>query len=82
MDDRGGRRIDGTFIKIPTQIGVVTNIDPEHLDYFKTVDNMHRGSRPSSTTFLSTASPSACVDHPVVSDMIDRLGLRRDGRGS
>ena len=33
---------DGTFIKIPTQIGVVTNIDPEHLDHFKTVDNMHR----------------------------------------
>ena len=33
---------DGTFIKIPSQIGVVTNIDPEHLDYFKTVDNMHR----------------------------------------
>ena len=26
----------------PTEIGVVTNIDPEHLDYFKTVENMHR----------------------------------------
>ena len=33
---------DGTFIKLPTQIGIVTNIDPEHLDYFKTVENMHR----------------------------------------
>ena len=23
---------DGTFLKLPTQIGVVTNIDPEHMD--------------------------------------------------
>ena len=33
---------DGTFVRLPTQIGIVTNIDPEHLDYFKTVENMHR----------------------------------------
>ena len=33
---------DGTFTKLPTEIGVVTNIDPEHLDYFGTVENMHR----------------------------------------
>ncbi|MEO1544723.1 MAG: Mur ligase domain-containing protein, partial [Pseudomonadota bacterium] len=32
---------DGTFTKLPTQIGVVTNIDPEHLDYFGSVDAMH-----------------------------------------
>ena len=25
---------DGTFLKLPTQIGVVTNIDPEHMDYW------------------------------------------------
>jgi UDP-N-acetylmuramate--alanine ligase len=24
---------DGTFIKLPATIAVVTNIDPEHLDY-------------------------------------------------
>ena len=28
---------DGTFLKLPTQIGVVTNIDPEHMDYWETV---------------------------------------------
>ena len=27
---------DGTFIKIPALIGVATNIDPEHLDYYGT----------------------------------------------
>jgi UDP-N-acetylmuramate--alanine ligase len=33
---------DGTFVRLPTEIGIVTNIDPEHLDHFKTIENMHR----------------------------------------
>ena len=71
---------DGTFIKIPTQIGVVTNIDPEHLDHFKTVDNMHREFEAFFRNIPFYGLAVACVDHPIVSDMIDRLGLRRDGR--
>src|SRR5207253_9299444 len=30
---------DGTFIKVPSYVGVITNIDPEHLDYYKTFEN-------------------------------------------
>jgi UDP-N-acetylmuramate--alanine ligase len=71
---------DGTFIKIPTQIGVVTNIDPEHLDYFKTVDNMHREFEAFFRNVPFYGLTVACVDHPVVSQMIERLELRRDGR--
>ncbi len=71
---------DGTFIRLPTEIGVVTNIDPEHLDYFKTVEAMHR----EYETFLKAIPfyglAVACTDHPVVRDMIERLDLRRDGR--
>src|SRR5436189_277942 len=29
---------DGTFLKLPADIAIVTNIDPEHLDYFKTFE--------------------------------------------
>ena len=32
---------DGTFLKLPTQIGVVTNIDPEHMDYWPSVEALH-----------------------------------------
>ncbi|HJZ33365.1 MAG TPA: UDP-N-acetylmuramate--L-alanine ligase [Hyphomicrobiaceae bacterium] len=71
---------DGTFIKIPTQIGIVTNIDPEHLDYFKTVDNMHQ----QFATFLRNVPfyglAVACIDQPLVRDMLERLELRRNGR--
>lgn len=71
---------DGTFIKLPTQIGVVTNIDPEHLDYFKTVDNMHREYETFFRNIPFYGLAVACTDHPVVAEMVQRLDLRRDGR--
>ena len=71
---------DGTFIKIPSQIGVVTNIDPEHLDYFMTVENMHREYEAFFRNIPFYGAVVACIDHPVVAAMIERLGLRRDGR--
>jgi UDP-N-acetylmuramate--alanine ligase len=71
---------DGTFIRIPTQIGVVTNIDPEHLDYFKTVDNMHREFEAFLRNIPFYGLAVVCTDQPVVADMIERLHLKRDGR--
>ena len=57
---------DGTFIKMPTQIGVVTNIDPEHLDYFETVENMHRDFETFFRGIPFYGLAVACIDHPVV----------------
>lgn len=71
---------DGTFVKIPTQIGIVTNIDPEHLDYFKTVENMHREFEAFYRNIPFYGLAVTCIDHPVVRAMIERLELRRDGR--
>ena len=71
---------DGTFIKMPTQIGVVTNIDPEHLDYFKSVENMHREFETFYRNIPFYGLAVTCIDHPVVAEMIERLELRRDGR--
>jgi UDP-N-acetylmuramate--alanine ligase len=71
---------DGTFIKLPTQIGVVTNIDPEHLDYFKSIDNMHREYEAFFHNIPFYGCAISCIDHPIICEMIERLGLRRDGR--
>jgi UDP-N-acetylmuramate--alanine ligase len=71
---------DGTFVKLPTQIGVVTNIDPEHLDYFGTIDNMHREFETFFRNIPFYGLAVACIDHPVVGEVIERLQLRRDGR--
>src|SRR6478609_967139 len=29
---------DGTFLKLPVDVAIVTNVDPEHLDHFKTFE--------------------------------------------
>jgi UDP-N-acetylmuramate--alanine ligase len=71
---------DGTFTRLPTEIGVVTNIDPEHLDHFKTVENMHREFERFYRNIPFYGLVVTCVDHPVVRDMIARLELRSDGR--
>jgi UDP-N-acetylmuramate--alanine ligase len=71
---------DGTFIKIPTQIGVVTNIDPEHLDYFGSVARMHHEYETFFRNIPFYGLAVTCIDHPVARDMVERLGLRGDGR--
>ena len=74
------RSSDGTFVRIPTEIGVVTNIDPEHLDYFGTVENMHREFAQFLTQIPFYGLAVVCVDHPVARELVEKLGLRRDGR--
>jgi len=71
---------DGTFVRLPTQIGIVTNIDPEHLDYFKSVENMHREFETFFRNIPFYGLAVTCIDHPVARDMVERLELRRDGR--
>ncbi len=71
---------DGTFTRLPTEIGVVTNIDPEHLDYFKTVENMHREFEAFYRNIPFYGLGVTCIDHPVVAAITERLELRRDGR--
>jgi UDP-N-acetylmuramate--alanine ligase len=71
---------DGTFIKIPAQIGIVTNIDPEHLDYFGTVERMHAEYEAFYRNIPFYGLAVTCIDHPVIAAMIDRLKLRADGR--
>jgi UDP-N-acetylmuramate--alanine ligase len=69
---------DGTFIRLPTEIGVVTNIDPEHLDYYGTEAVLHE----AFLTFLRQIPKNGVavpgVDHPVVRTLLNRL----DAEGS
>ncbi|MFZ4807847.1 MAG: UDP-N-acetylmuramate--L-alanine ligase [Hyphomicrobiaceae bacterium] len=71
---------DGTFVRIPTEIGIVTNVDPEHLDYFGTVENMHREYEAFFKNIPFYGLTVTCTDHPVARRMVETLGLRRDGR--
>ena len=71
---------DGTFTKIPSQIGVVTNMDPEHLDYFGSVEAMYAQYEAFYRNIPFYGLTVACIDQPIVREMLERLRLRRNGR--
>ena len=64
---------DGTFNRLPTQIGVITNIDPEHLDYFGSVEAMHAAYRAFYRDIPFYGTAVTCIDHPVVRSMLKDL---------
>ncbi|MEZ0279135.1 MAG: Mur ligase domain-containing protein, partial [Methylibium sp.] len=55
---------DGTFLKLPTQIGVVTNIDPEHMDYWPSLDALHQAFHQFIDAIPFYGVAIACIDHP------------------
>ncbi|MHA1114162.1 MAG: UDP-N-acetylmuramate--L-alanine ligase, partial [Alphaproteobacteria bacterium] len=68
---------DGTFIKLPATIAVVTNIDPEHLEFYGDFDAL----RAALDTFVQNIPfygfAALCVDHPEVQAMIPRVSDRK-----
>ena len=71
---------DGTFTRLPTEMGIVTNIDPEHLDYFGSIEAMHREYEIFLKNIPFFGLAVACIDHPIVREMVQSLNLRADGR--
>jgi UDP-N-acetylmuramate--alanine ligase len=68
---------DGTFIRLPATIGIVTNIDPEHLDFYKNFDAIQAAFDTFVTNIPFYGFAALCIDHPVVQGMIPRVSDRR-----
>ncbi len=68
---------DGTFVKLPSTIAVVTNIDPEHLDHYGSVEALHQGFESFVANIPFYGLSVLCIDHPVVQGMISKLGEKR-----
>jgi UDP-N-acetylmuramate--alanine ligase len=67
---------DGSFLKLMPTIAVVTNIDPEHLDYYHGIEEIKE-------TFLGFLDKIPffglavlCLDHPNIQSLIPRLKKR------
>ncbi|MBL8805607.1 MAG: UDP-N-acetylmuramate--L-alanine ligase, partial [Rhodospirillales bacterium] len=61
---------DGTFIKLPATIAVVTNMDPEHLDYWGSFDAARRGYQTFVSNIPFYGFAALCIDHPEVQALI------------
>ena len=68
---------DGSFLKLPAVVAVVTNMDPEHLDHWGTEDAMKEGYAQFVGNIPFYGFAVLCMDHPEVQAMIPRLSDRR-----
>ncbi len=68
---------DGTFLKLPSTIAVVTNIDPEHLDHYGSFDHLRDAFAAFVENIPFYGFAALCIDHPEVQAMIPRVSDRR-----
>lgn len=67
---------DGSFLKLSPTIAVVTNIDPEHLDHYGSVDEIKRAFITFSNKIPFYGLTILCLDNQHVQDLIPRLEKR------
>jgi UDP-N-acetylmuramate--alanine ligase len=68
---------DGTFLKLPADIAIVTNVDPEHLDHFKTFDAVKAAFQAFVENVPFYGCAVMCTDHREVQALVGRIEDRR-----
>ncbi len=68
---------DGTFLKLPADVAIITNIDAEHLDHFKTFDAIKDAFRTFVENLPFYGFAVMCLDHPAVQELVGRIEDRR-----
>jgi UDP-N-acetylmuramate--alanine ligase len=68
---------DGSFLRLPAVIAIVTNMDPEHLDHWGTPEAMIAGYDQFVSNIPFYGFAVLCIDHPAVQQMIPRLSDHR-----
>jgi UDP-N-acetylmuramate--alanine ligase len=68
---------DGTFLKLPATVAVVTNIDPEHLDFYGDFDRVRDAFLAFVENIPFYGFAVVCLDHPEVQALIARVQNRR-----
>ncbi|ACM27047.1 UDP-N-acetylmuramate--L-alanine ligase [Agrobacterium sp. SHOUNA12C] len=68
---------DGTFLKLPADVAVVTNIDPEHLDHYGNFDAVRAAFRQFVENVPFYGFGVLCIDHPEVQSLVGRIEDRK-----
>jgi UDP-N-acetylmuramate--alanine ligase len=68
---------DGTFNRLPATIAIVTNIDPEHMEHWGTIENLRRGFYDFVSNIPFYGLAVCCTDHPEVQALVGRVTDRR-----
>jgi len=68
---------DGTFVKLPATIAVITNIDPEHLDFYGSFNNLKK----AFTSFIENIPfyglAVLCIDHSEIQALLPQISDKK-----
>jgi UDP-N-acetylmuramate--alanine ligase len=67
---------DGSFLKLMPTIAVVTNVDPEHLDYYSGIEEIKEAFLSFINKIPFSGLAVLCLDHPNIQNLIPRLKKR------
>lgn len=67
---------DGSFLHLIPSIAVITNIDPEHLDHYKSLDGVKEAFVGFANRVPFYGVVVACLDHPNVQHILPRIDKR------
>ena len=66
---------DGSFLKLPINYSIITNIDYEHLDYYKKYKNLEK-----SLEFINKTPPTGkaiiCIDNKNIKKFLKKLKIK------
>jgi UDP-N-acetylmuramate--alanine ligase len=68
---------DGTFVKLPADVALVTNIDPEHLDHYGSFEKVREAFLQFVENVPFYGFAVMCLDHPEVQALVGRIEDRR-----
>ena len=68
---------DGSFVRLPAMISVVTNIDAEHLDHYGNFDALRLAFQTFTENIPFYGLAALCSDHQEIRAMISRITDRR-----
>jgi len=68
---------DGTFIKLPADVAIVTNIDPEHLDHYGDFEGVKKAFHQFVENVPFYGFAVMCLDHPEVQALVGEIKDRR-----
>ncbi len=68
---------DGTFNRLPATVAIVTNIDPEHMEHWGTIERLRQGFYEFVSNIPFYGLAVLCTDHPEVAALVGRVTDRR-----
>ncbi len=68
---------DGTFNRLPATVAIVTNIDPEHMEHWGSIENLRDGFYQFVSNIPFYGLAVCCIDHPEVQALVGRVSDRR-----